>query len=986
MPARVLTGVSGQPWGGFMKPVNSSADIVLQRQYRAQWDRRRGSLQSRLRATVAVRAILSGLSALMLMAPRALAEDFHYIGKNILQPWQNASSWAEKKVPGRDDRAIMSSTAASVDAGGREIGQVFIPDTAPLTSFSQVATSQAVTIFGIDGVGVQSDSAKTILFFREVLLGGDIRITATSEAGGGFRFPATNNRSNNGFYTDGHTLTLDPVNQSNLMELTGAYGVYGTGNLITSGEGTVVADGATDNSTYRTSLLQYTGYTWVQSGTFSLIGTASLRNSSGVRVDGTLDLSRTADGRYDLIEGKGGSSVRALTGQGTIVLGNRNLTLLESGTDYSGTISGAGKLILKEGTSLFSGENTYQGGTDVMGSTLAIAGSKAAGSGTISLTDNATLRFVADEIDLSNALTLDGQTTFDTDFTATLSGLMAGSGGLVKTGTGTLILGTAARYGGDSFIEDGVLAAGGNDVFSPHGVFHTSGSGLLDLAGHDQTIAGLSNAGMVRFGGDTSPGTTLTITGDYAGSDGMLVFHSALEGDDSVSDRLIVMGDTSGSTRVKVLNAGGTGDVTAEGIRLIDVRGHSEGSFSLVSDYRIDDQDVVVIGAYVYGLYKNGVKDNSDGNWYLRSRFVEKPTTETDPELPGEPDPDLPALPDPDLPAGSDSELPHEPHYQAGVPVYEAYAQSLLAASGLPTLAQRSGNRLRAGTQAAQDNGAATYGIWGRVEGAHSRISPRSSRTVGRSDTDIRTMQAGIDGQFLENDSGSLTGGITVQYSNVSTDVSSRYGDGEINTDGYGAGGSLTYYGGDGFYLDGQAQAIWYRSDLSSALVRKGLTERNDAFGFGFSAEAGQQLRMSENWTVTPQGQLVYSSVAFDRFTDVFGSVAASERASSLLARLGVSADYAMDWRDAAGKERQSRSYVIANLYQELLDGSRISSAGVDFATKSQPSWGGIGAGGSYSWADDKYRVYGELLVKTSFGDFGRSYSAGGTAGLRVAF
>jgi hypothetical protein len=235
-----------------MKSDNSSAGIVLQRQYRAQRDRRKGSLCG----TVSVSAILSGLSALMLTSPEAWADDFHYIGKNLTQPWQNASSWTEKKVPGRDDRAIISSTAASVDAGGREIGQVFIPETAPLASFNQVATSQVVTIFGIDGVGVQSDSAKTILFFREVLLGGDIRITATSEAGGGFRFPATNNRSNNGIHTDGHTLTLDPVNQSNLMELTGAYGVYGTGNLIKSGEGAVVVDGATDNSTYRTSLLQ----------------------------------------------------------------------------------------------------------------------------------------------------------------------------------------------------------------------------------------------------------------------------------------------------------------------------------------------------------------------------------------------------------------------------------------------------------------------------------------------------------------------------------------------------------------------------------------------------------------------------------------------------------------------------------------------------------------------------------------------------------
>lgn len=52
-----------------------------------------------------------------------------------------------------------------------------------------------------------------------------------------------------------------------------------------------------------------------------------------------------------------------------------------------------------------------------------------------------------------------------------------------------------------------------------------------------------------------------------------------------------------------------------------------------------------------------------------------------------------------------------------------------------------------------------------------------------------------------------------MHYRNVSTDISSVYGAGTIDTDGYGFGGTLTWYGQNGFYVAGQAQATWFDSD-----------------------------------------------------------------------------------------------------------------------------------------------------------------------------
>ncbi|MCK8154741.1 autotransporter outer membrane beta-barrel domain-containing protein, partial [Citrobacter amalonaticus] len=70
---------------------------------------------------------------------------------------------------------------------------------------------------------------------------------------------------------------------------------------------------------------------------------------------------------------------------------------------------------------------------------------------------------------------------------------------------------------------------------------------------------------------DTASFKTLTVDGDYTGTNGNLVMNTQLGDDNSPTDRMIVAGNTSGSTNVKVLNAGGAGGLTTSGIELISV-------------------------------------------------------------------------------------------------------------------------------------------------------------------------------------------------------------------------------------------------------------------------------------------------------------------------------------------------------------------------------------------------------------------------------
>ncbi|MGU3401528.1 autotransporter outer membrane beta-barrel domain-containing protein [Brucellaceae bacterium D45D] len=519
----------------------------------------------------------------------------------------------------------------------------------------------------------------------------------------------------------------------------------------------------------------------------------------------------------------------------------------------------------------------------------------------------------------------------------------------------------------------------GNLSLSNGGIFGTTATeaGMIAVNGN------VSNGGVINLANGVA-GTRLSVDGNYAGNGGTLLLNTVLGDDASTTDMLVITGNASGTTNVGVVNVGGTGAQTVEGIKIIEVGGVSEGTFSLLSDYEHNGEKAVVAGAYAYKLYQGGVSTPTDGDWYLRSQV--KPVDPIEPTNPTDPvDPQ-----------------PEQPLYQAGVPTYESYVQSLLGLNGVSTLQQRVGNRLWTGNgnrviaqgadpvgtpyAAPEEAGVAIEGngVWGRIEGAHNKIEPRFSTSSTDYDQNILKLQAGLDGLLLENEGGKLIGGVTVHYAHGKTETQSVHGDGEIATDGYGFGGTLTWYGENGFYLDGQAQVTWYDSDLSSTLANTTLADGNDGFGYALSVEGGKRIAIDQAWSLTPQAQLVYSSVDFDDFTDTFGSRISLDRGDSLQGRLGLTLDHENSWQNANGQLDRAHVYGIANLYYEFLEGTKVDVAGVSFASEQDRLWGGLGIGGSYNWNDDKYSIYGEGLINTSLNNFGDSYSVKGQAGFKV--
>ncbi|WP_338827573.1 autotransporter outer membrane beta-barrel domain-containing protein [Bradyrhizobium sp. 27S5] len=709
----------------------------------------------------------------------------------------------------------------------------------------------------------------------------------------------------------------------------------------------------------------YGGATTIAGGTLALTGGGDIAASSQVIANGTFSIAGLSGA---------GTSIQRLSGTGGVDLGAKTLTVTNANDTFSGVIGGSGGLTLAGGTETLSGANTYSGLTTISGGTLALAG-----AGAISNSSHVVANSVFDISGLTGAGTsiqslagsgnvaLGAKTLTLTNASDTFAGAIKGTGGLALTG-GTQILSGINSYSGATTVSGGTLRAGAADAFSSVSAVTAGAGTTIDLNGFSQVVGGFSNAGTLRFG--MTPGTTLTVAGNYAGNGGTLLFNTVLGGDSSATDRLFVLGSTSGTSTVKVTNFGGGGVQTVDGIRLIDVAGASNGTFALAGDYVLKGEQAIVAGAYAYTLQKNGISTPSDGDWYLRSSLANPSDPTTPPVIAG-------------------------PLYQPGVPLYENYAGVLLGMNELPSLQERVGNRYWGGgageamarmgvTPAAQADSSWTQSpFWGRVEGGQSSLRP-SNTTGSTTNSDQFKAQAGLDGLALENSYGRLIVGLTLQYGLTTAYVNSLFGNGRIRAEGTGVGATATWYGDNGVYVDGQMQTMFYRGDLTSDLVGN-MAHGNEGLGYAFSVEGGKRFNLGNGFSLTPQAQLAYSKVDFDGFTDRFGALVSLTNADSLLGRIGLTLNHQKSWTDGTSIVR-SDLYAIGNLHYEFLDGSNVDVAGTGFASANDRLWASIGGGGSYSWANGRYTVFGEATYRASLQDAGDNHSYKGSAGFRVVW
>lgn len=901
--------------------------------------------------------------------------------------------------------------ATIVDAGRLVLSNVtgFVSATtvnsaAALAFTGNTNVSSAAPITLNDGATLENTNTGATVLSGAVTSTGNTSITVnhTGAAGAGLIL--------DGGLKGSGTVTINAVNAGNAVKLRNNNSAF-SGTLIVNGIASAAAG----------------------AGSGLALGgpaTSNVLINTNVVLNGTIELADRGMGsgfltsRFNLGALSGTGIIvgnRATNGNfgSTVVLGNTNDSGVFSGRIMrgSGVTNVVGVTKVGTGTQVLSGDNTYTGATRLEGGVLSVsnianggvisnigASSNAAANlvfngGTLQYTGAAastnrqfTLGTSGGTIDASGSgalnfantaaivfsgagarsLTLTGSNT-DANTLAAALGDSGGASSLTKAGAGMWVLTAANSYSGSTTVSAGTLRAGATNTFSALSATTTLAGGTFDLAGFDQTVASLDNAGAVNLGG--APGTTLTVTGNYVGNGGTLNVNTALGGDASPTDRLVVNGNTSGSSSLRVTNVGGLGAPTTEGIKVVDVGGASNGTFSLLGDYVLFGQQAVVGGAYAYTLQKNGLATPGDGDWYLRSSLVPLP----------------PATP-------ADAAL--TPLYQPGVPLYEALPQVLLGLNGLSTMRQRIGNRhdgageafnaafasfdARADAQEPEAQGPEVQARWGRMEGWKTHVEPRrTGSSMSQYDTDYARMQAGLDGLLRESDVGRLMASVYLQYGTASSSVRSFFGDGTIKVEGYALAATLTWLGDNGFYVDAQAQGTYFNSTLHSTLVGRDVAKDNGTMGYALGVESGWRVPVGGAWSLTPQAQLVYSTVDFS-FVDTFGAAVSLNSGDSLSGRGGIAAEYQSAWIDPSRGLISTSVYGIANLYYEFLDGTQTNVAGVSFANAADRLWGGLGGGGSYAWANGRYALYAEALVTTSLDNFSDSYGYKGTTGFRM--
>ncbi|EFP0531300.1 fibronectin-binding autotransporter adhesin ShdA [Salmonella enterica] len=240
--------------------------------------------------------------------------------------------------------------------------------------------------------------------------------------------------------------------------------------------------------------------------------------------DGTLILSNTGND-YGDTEIDGG----ILAAKDAAALGTGDVTIAESATlalsqgTLDNNVTGEGQIV-KSGSDelMVTGDNTYSGGTTIIGGTLTADHADSLGTGAVA---NSGVLQVG-EGELENTL--------------------SGSGSLVKTGTGELTLSGDNSYSGGTTIDDGVLIADHADSLGTGAV---ANNGVLQV-GEGELKNTLSGTGsLVKIGTGE-----LTLSGDntYSGGttidDGVLIAANvnALSGGD-VDNSGTLMLDANGA-------------------------------------------------------------------------------------------------------------------------------------------------------------------------------------------------------------------------------------------------------------------------------------------------------------------------------------------------------------------------------------------------------------------------------------------------------
>lgn len=195
---------------------------------------------------------------------------------------------------------------------------------------------------------------------------------------------------------------------------------------------------------------------------------------------------------------------------------------------------------------------------------------------------------------------------------------------------------TASQLTGDVLMESGtadIALAGGSTLTGA--LVERKGARVARLAldasstwrvRGDSSLATLDNAGTVAFVAPGASGDFKTVTVDHYVGGGLLVLNTRMGDDASPTDRLVINGgSTTGDTSLRIVNAGGSGGQTRQGIRLVQT---VNGGTTTANAFHLDagstgfraSSGTLALNGYEYSLARGG-NGGVAADWYLTSAY-----------------------------------------------------------------------------------------------------------------------------------------------------------------------------------------------------------------------------------------------------------------------------------------------------------------------------------------------------------------------------
>jgi outer membrane autotransporter protein len=448
-------------------------------------------------------ATVSGVALGLALASPAAAQDATWLANPVSVDFNAAANWSPATVPtGTALFDVSSATGLSILLD-TVIGSWTLNAGASNYRFTNFA------ILDFNGAGIVINGGSATIDNFDIL-----QFFNSSTAGSASIYNTGLLLFRNSSTAGSATITNSPGNLLQFLNSSTAGNATITNNGTMAFSATSSAGSATITNS-NASLLQFFNSSTAGSATITTNNgglTEFHHDSSG----GSAAFVTNAGGVVDISTlGAAAMSAGSIAGAGNYFLGNKQLTVgsnnlsttVSGGIADSGSVFSTGASLVKvgAGTLTLTNNNTYSGGTFLNGGTVAVAADGSLGAPTGGLTFDGGALQALGNFDTFRAITLNaGGGTFDTNGnTLTITGAVAGAGGLTKQGAGTLILDGANTYAGGTTVNAGVLRLGAGGSLNPLGALTVNAGGAFDLNSFSQAVGDLSGAGAVTLGSGT---------------------------------------------------------------------------------------------------------------------------------------------------------------------------------------------------------------------------------------------------------------------------------------------------------------------------------------------------------------------------------------------------------------------------------------------------------------------------------------------------